>query len=297
MLKKKRWAVLGLLAACLVWWLWWGNTDIQVTNVTVSDAALPEEFDGYRLAQVSDLHNTSFGRDNARLLEELAAAQPDAILLTGDLVDSRRTDVAVALSLAERAVDIAPVYYVTGNHEARLVADGTLDELLQGLADVGVTVLSDGAVCLERGADKLWLAGLEDPSFNWWQAGLDWTAEDVLTTERPLLTGDLAELLAQCDGYTVLLAHRPEYFDLYADAGAEVVFCGHAHGGQFRLPLLGAVYAPNQGLWPEYTEGVYRDGATQMVVSRGLGNSLFPLRLNNRPELVVAELSRIDNRE
>lgn len=289
MLRKKR-LLVWLLPLLLLGWLWWGNSSIQVSRLTVADAGLPAGLDGLVLAQVSDLHNAEFGAGNAGLLARLAAEQPDVILLTGDLVDSRRTDIDAALDFAAGAVQTAPVYYVTGNHEMRLAADGKLEELLTGLAAAGVTVLANQAAALEYGKDVLWLAGLDDSSVN---AGA--VVDDTGSVEPLLPAEELSRLLGQCGGYTVLLAHRPEFFDLYAAVGANVVFCGHAHGGQWRLPGLGAVYAPGQGFDPEYTEGVYQHGETQMVVSRGLGNSIFPLRVNNRPELVIVELVRVES--
>jgi hypothetical protein len=91
--------------------------------------------------------------------------------------------------------------------------------------------------------------------------------------------------------YTVLLSHRPELFDAYAANGIDLALCGHAHGGQIRLPLIGGLFVPNQGLSPKYSEGVHEKGQTKMAVSRGLGNSIAPVRINNRPELVVITLS------
>ena len=91
-------------------------------------------------------------------------------------------------------------------------------------------------------------------------------------------------------GYTVLLSHRPELFAVYAEQGIDLVFSGHAHGGQFRLPILGGLIAPNQGLFPQFDAGQFTSGQTAMLVSRGIGNSVIPIRINNRPQIVVAEL-------
>jgi predicted MPP superfamily phosphohydrolase len=96
--------------------------------------------------------------------------------------------------------------------------------------------------------------------------------------------------LARGEDYTVLLSHRPELFDVYVQNGVDLVLSGHAHGGQFRVPFLGGLVAPNQGLFPQYDGGVYKSGKTTMIVSRGIGNSAFPFRINNRPELVIVEL-------
>ena len=200
-------------------------------------------------------------------------------MLTGDLVDSRDTQVDIALAFAGQAVKIAPCYYVTGNHEARIKE---LPDLLEGLAAAGVTVLRNEAVKLERHGGCVTLLGVDDPNFAYKHSG-----EAFEKSLRRILSG------WQADGqYTILLSHHPELFTLYAEMGMELVFSGHAHGGQFRLPFVGGIIAPDQGLFPEYDAGVYQSSSTAMVVSRGLGGSIIPLRIHNRPELVVAELHR-----
>jgi predicted MPP superfamily phosphohydrolase len=99
----------------------------------------------------------------------------------------------------------------------------------------------------------------------------------------------LDELISE-EEFTLLLSHRPEMFDTYVEKDVDLVFSGHAHGGQFRIPFVGGVFAPNQGLFPKYDSGIYSEGNTTMVVSRGIGNSAFPFRINNRPEVILVEL-------
>jgi predicted MPP superfamily phosphohydrolase len=190
------------------------------------------------------------------------------------MIDSRNTDVEIALAFAAEAVRIAPCYYVTGNHEARIPA--AFRELRQGLAELGVTVLQNESLLLERAGETITLIGVDDPQFR------------GSTMDRKL-----AELVWRED-FTVLLSHRPELFETYVQSGADLVLSGHAHGGQFRLPFLGGVYAPDQGLFPAYDAGLFVEGDTQMVVSRGIGNSIFPLRFNNPPELILVTLGRQD---
>ena len=199
----------------------------------------------------------------------LAEAEPDIIVLTGDLIDSGKTDVEAALSFAEQAAAIAPCYAVTGNHEAW--SGDAWDVLRTGLLREGVVLLEDEAVFLDRDGETVALLGLSDPAFGLDQAAL------------------LRELTAG-EGYTILLSHRPERMVLYAEADVDLVFSGHAHGGQFRFPIVGGLVAPDQGLLPQYDAGRFRQGDTLMLVSRGIGNSIIPLRVNNRPELIVAEL-------
>ena len=277
----KRRVIVLIIAAALVLalliWLLWANSSPAATQVTVASGALPEAFEGFKIAYVSDLHNAVFGRKNEKLLSLIRAAKPDIIAITGDLIDSRHTDIDSALAFVEAAAEIAPVYYVTGNHESRL----DFDEIEPRLIAAGARVLRNEAEDIGRGGERIRLAGIDDPSF----IRTGGTAEERAAAEL--------EQLGDGGGtFTVLLAHRPELVEVYAEYGAGLVLSGHAHGGQVRLPLLGGLYAPGQGLLPEYDSGLYSLGETQMVVSRGLGNSVAPLRVNNRPELVIVTLSR-----
>lgn len=277
----KRRVIVLIIAAALVLalliWLLWANSSPAATQVTVASGALPEAFEGFKIAHVSDLHNAVFGRKNEKLLSLIRAAEPDIIAITGDLIDSRHTDIDSALAFVEAAAEIAPVYYVTGNHESRL----DFDEIEPRLTAAGARVLRNEAEDIGRGGERIRLAGIDDPSF----IRTGGTSEERAAAEL--------EQLGDGGGtFTVLLAHRPELVEVYAEYGAGLVLSGHAHGGQVRLPLLGGLYAPGQGLLPEYDSGLYSLGETQMVVSRGLGNSVAPLRVNNRPELVIVTLSR-----
>ena len=268
MKRKKifRIALWSAVAVLLVWTLW-ANSALELNEITVCDDEIPEAFDGFRIAHVSDLHNAEMGRDNEKLLALLRQAQPDIIAITGDLVDSRSTDVTVALDFVKKTVEIAPCYYITGNHEARLSHE-LYQQLTDGLTAAGVTVLSDEAVLLTREGETISVVG------HAWG------------------TASRLERISDFQGYTVLLSHAPEDVALYAAAGFDLVFSGHAHGGQFRLPLVGGLFAPGQGFFPAYDAGLYTVENTNMIVSRGIGNSLFPLRFNNRPEVVLAVLDR-----
>ena len=250
---------------------------MEVNEYTVTSDRLPDTFDGFRIAQISDLHNAEFGENNTVLLALLRQSQPDLIVITGDLVDSRHTDLEIALRFAQAAAEIAPCYYVSGNHEARILEYPALKE---GLEAAGVTVLENQRLELERNGKNITLLGVDDPSFQ-----TDYLMGDAAT----VMAGVLRELITD-DSYTILLSHRPELFDLYAESGVDLIFSGHAHGGQFRLPFLGGLVAPNQGLFPEYDAGLYTAGTTNMLVSRGIGNSIIPLRFNNPPEIVVVSL-------
>lgn len=279
--KKKLSFVLSLtviILTALIVWLLWGNRALELNTYTVTSDEIPEEFHGFRIAHVSDVHNTEIGDDNKRLLSVLREAEPDIIAITGDLIDSRNTDIETALRFAEGAAEIAPCYYVTGNHEARVAE---YDELKKRLIELGVVVLDNKRVELEKNGEALTFIGVDDPDF---------TADYLFDDSKSIIEAQVQRLSDKEDRYTVLLSHRPELFDVYAESGADLILSGHAHGGQIRLPVVGGIFAPHQGFFPEYDGGIYSDEGVKMIVSRGVGNSLFPLRVNNRPEVILIEL-------
>lgn len=276
-MKKKIQRITLALALILVSvWAVWENQALVRTDYSVTSSNLPQAFDGYRIVQISDLHNTRFGKENGRLLEMIRAAQPDMIAITGDMIDSRWTRVEVALEFAKEAVKIAPCYYVTGNHELR---DDVLEELLDGLCSAGVTVLRGETVQLHKEDQWIHLVGIDDISL----VSKKQKMESVVA--RQMLKHFVSE------HYTMVLSHRPEAFDVYSDLGFDLVLTGHTHGGQIRIPWLGGLFASGE-FFPEYDAGLFQQDTTAMVVSRGLGNSLFPVRINNRPEVVVITLRK-----
>ena len=283
-LTKKTKIILCMLSAiifALLIWTIWGNTALTVSNIKISSSRIPPAFSGFRIAQVSDLHNAEFGKGNKKLLELLSESKPDIIVITGDFVDAGHTDIDVALDFAKGAISIAPVYYVTGNHEASL-SQSQYDELKTGLEAIGVIVLEDEAIQLKHEKETITLIGLSDPNF---------TLKGDMFGEAPaMVSTKLNSLVNDESSYTILLSHRPELFESYARCNIDLVLSGHAHGGQFRLPLVGGLIAPNQGLLPKYDAGLFTDGNTNMIVSRGIGNSIIPIRFNNRPEIVLIEL-------
>ena len=270
MSKRKKICLLSLaaVAAVLVPWMIW---------YTVASSRLPAAFDHYRMVVVSDFHNAEYGDHNRQLIRQIAAEQPDSIVFTGDLLDSRHPNLAIVEDLIRELTAVAPCYYVTGNHEARLVDQ--FPALEQMLLAHSVVVLHDEAVPLTRNGETIQLVGLDDPDFTDRNASI----------QQSMLETKLRNLNLAAD-YRILLSHRPEYFDAYVAAEMDLVLSGHAHGGQFRLPLVGGLVAPNQGFFPKYDAGVYTEQGTTMIVSRGVGNSILPVRFNNRPELVSVEL-------
>ena len=281
-MKRKSKTILTLISLffiILIAWTLLGNTALEVNEYEIVSDRIPQGFDGFRIAQISDLHNEELGEGNSNLIELLSQTDPDIIVLTGDLIDSRQTDIGIALDFARQIIKIAPVYYVSGNHEARV---NEYEDLKIGLTEVGVVVLENQKVNITREVESITLIGLDDPSFK----------EDYLFGDSESVARQaIDDLQNESDGYTILLSHRPELFDLYVDTVMDLVFCGHAHGGQFRLPFIGGLVAPNQGFFPKYDAGQFTEENTTMIVSRGVGNSIIPIRFCNRPEIVVVMLN------
>lgn len=275
---KKLWLCIAFVLTGFILWIAWGNTALELNHYTISSDELPSNFKGYRIALVTDLHNCEMGENNTNLLEMLEESNPDMIAIVGDIVDCYKTNIQVAIGFAKQAVQIAPTYYVTGNHESFVEE---YDSLETGLTSVGVTVLHDEFILIEKEDTYIQLIGLDDPSFS-----VDYFTGDSASA----IDMALSEIEIDEDAFTLLLGHRPELFDVYVKHDINLVLSGHAHGGQFRLPFVGGLYSPNQGIFPKYDAGLFTENETNMIVSRGIGNSQFPVRFNNRPEVILIEL-------
>lgn len=268
------------IVALIIFFLW-QNNGIVIMNYTYVNPKLPEGFDGYKIVQISDLHNKNYYGRLSRKIEEI---KPDIIVITGDLIDRRNTKIDPALELINQITMIAPVYYVSGNHEQ---LSGKYDILKEELKRLNVRIIDNSYIVLHQNGSRIGLMGIADPAIQQSEDTYLWASSSYY------VENSLSELLENIDTrFNILLSHRPEHFHTYTKMGIDLVFSGHAHGGQIRIPFIGGLIAPNQGLFPKYTEGIHSHGSTSMIVSRGLGNSIFPLRIFNRPELVTAVLKK-----
>ncbi|MDQ0233242.1 metallophosphoesterase [Metabacillus malikii] len=279
---KKKWLYVLIGIALLIFFCHFQNNSIVISEYTIGSDKIPESFDKYKIVQLSDLHSKSFGNDQSKLVKKVSKIEPDSIVFTGDLIDSDRYDEKSSLVLMERLVQIAPVYYVTGNHEWW---SGNFDTLQDKLTGIGVQVMRNTTEEITIGTDQIIMIGIDDPAY------LGESYEERDKTEENI-KHSIGENEGE-DNFQILLSHRPELFSLYDEYGFDLVFSGHAHGGQFRIPYLGGLIAPNQGFFPKYTSGMHKSDRTTMIVNRGLGNSIIPIRVFNRPEIVVVTLSSV----
>lgn len=264
--------------------LFWAPTEFYLSNnvprlenATVRSSRLPEDFDGFRILHLSDLHEKSFGTDNETLMRLAREAKPDIIAITGDLIQSLDgLDYAEALLPALR--EIAPVYYVTGNHEWAERTNRLVPRLKDIIEKCGAVYLDSSWQTLERDGEAIVLAGLCDPNGPRNEPGpiefMQYNGSDFP------------------DGaFTLLLSHRYDRAGEYADAGYDVVLAGHAHGGVVRLPFTDGLIGPDREWFPKGTSGVTMYGGTAVVVSRGVGDTYFP-RFLNRPQMLLVTLRK-----
>ena len=285
MTKKRRIIIVAvlLLIAILSGVLIYEDKNIELNTYEITSEDLSAEFDGYRIAHISDFHNAVFGKDNSKLVDMLKEAEPDIIAITGDIIDSRRTDIDISFAFVEQILRIAPCYYVTGNHEARVSSEYVI--LKERMVNAGVIILENDTLTINREDAFIEIIGLEDPTF-----GVIGTTEE----EAEVVADVLTKLTTADDNFTLLLSHKPEFFDIYVENNIDLVLSGHAHGGQFIIPFVGGLIAPGQGFFPELDSGLFEKDGTKMIISRGIGNSIIPLRINNRPEMILIELHRGD---
>lgn len=275
-MKIKKAIMVATILMTLVIFCYWQNNDISITNIDCTNNKVPDNFNDYKMLQISDLHNKEFGKNQNKLVKLTKKINPDVIVVTGDIIDSRRTNIDIGIDYMSQAVKIAPTYYVPGNHESRIDEYGKLENIL---SKEGIKILNNDSEIIKINNQEITLLGMKDISFI--NSG----------NKQKQFSSILSNLKNESnDNLTILLSHRPELIDIYANHNIDLVFTGHAHGGQIRLPFIGGLLSPGQGLLPKYTSGIYEKDNTKMIVSRGLGNSLFPFRIFNRPELIVTTL-------
>lgn len=283
-MNKKSRAAIILLAAAFVLsgiYLYYENNSLQKSEYVIRSEKLPQSFYSFKIAHISDYHNNKSVKLAESLAEETRKSKPDIIVITGDLIDSHHTNIEYSIKLIKIISEIAPIYYVPGNHEARIPEEYL--KLKTSFEENGVTVLENKAVSIFRNGSEILLLGIADPL----------SANEPYVPDSEIVKTELQNIKHDKDKFKILLSHRPELFEEYKNRKIDLVFAGHAHGGQLILPLVGSVYAPDQGLFPKYTAGMFNESGTAMIVSRGIGNSLFPFRVNNRPELVITVLEKI----
>lgn len=273
---------LGIFFGIILLFCYFQNNSIVSNRIRLESKNLPDEFNGYKILQISDLHSKYFGKNQERLLKKIYKENPDIVVVTGDLIDARLKKEEPCIILMKELTKKYTVYFVTGNHE---IGCGKTEEFIEKLKRVGVRVLRNKSEFIYKGRESIRIVGIDDSLANY----LAYSREsEIIDYEIKKSLGDLNK-----NEFKILLSHRPEKIGVYADNNMDLIFSGHAHGGQFRLPFIGGLFAPGQGFFPKYTSGAVKMKNSTMIISRGLGNSLMPLRLFNRPEIVSVTLVKL----
>ena len=263
-----------LIALILAALLFDSNFRIDVAEYPLEYKNLPEAFDGYRISVLSDFHAAEFGDGNSRLIKAMERTNPDIIVITGDFIDADG-QMDIAETLIRGIKTIAPVYFITGNHEWD---SGVIRELFAMLTEEGVTVLRNDYVLLARGSESIVLAGVEDPN----------GPADMISPYD-----FIQKIRGETDGkFLIALNHRNHLLDFFSSLGVELVISGHAHGGIVRFPFTDGLVGPRRELFPTHTSGVYTEGLTKMLVSRGVGTHAGMPRFLNNPHIPVAVLKK-----
>ncbi|WP_096274491.1 metallophosphoesterase [Paucisalibacillus globulus] len=222
------------------------------------------------IMQISDVHNKVFGNQNEKLIEAVNRNTADIIVLTGDLVDRKTSNYSNVFSLVEKLVEInRHIYFVTGNHEWE---NKYTEEILEGLSKRGVTILNNKNTQITIGTTTINLVGIDNQSTNHENINL---AFDGVSHEF----------------YTVLLSHSPTVVEEYQDIQANLILSGHTHGGQVRVPLIGALIAPDQGFFPELDKGIFEISSKRyLYIDSGLGTSVLPIRFWNQSQISLVNV-------
>ena len=248
---------------------------ISVETYTLKTPLL-EKQSSIRIVLIADLHNSIYGKDQSILIDKVKNANPDLIILAGDIIDNMDTIIGAQLLLSGIS-GIAPIYFVTGNHE---YWTNDIEGIREELISYGVIILWDSYAIVETGKNNIILAGIEDPEKQFYEAP-GYNQKEIMET--------VFRELDDVPWYKILIAHRPEMIETYKRYSFDLVLSGHTHGGQIRLPnIINGLYAPHQGLFPRYAGGMYSHGNITHIVSRGLSirHPRFP-RILNSPELVI----------
>ena len=290
------WIILIIaLIILLALFLRWSNKALVLTRYNYYNQKIGDGLDGLVITQVSDLQSEYFGRGQKNIMDMVVRTCPDIIVYTGDLLDRNHTDYEAALTLMKGLKKIAPVFYINGNHEVAL-PDMDTGRLYDKLREMGVHVMfDDGEVFTTKDGAALNIVGISEETVYKGKPIYEQNSRQVSRVFDESFINDVkAKTLSKLDSapLTVMLVHEPQYINTYDDEKVDLIFAGHAHGGQIRLPFTEGLFSPGQGFMPKYTSGIHHGSNSTMIISRGLGNSTFPFRIFNRPEIVTVVLGK-----
>ncbi|CFX68541.1 Metallo-dependent phosphatase-like [Syntrophomonas zehnderi OL-4] len=267
------------------------NNYITTTNYFVASQDLPTAFDGYKILQLSDLHSREFGKNNYKLINKIDKVNPDIVVMTGDMVNSKDENYDVFISLSQALAAKYDVYFVIGNHE-QCLGKNNLQSLTQKLTAMGVNVLDNNKATIVKADDNIALYGMWFNLRYYSNLNMKYVQNNV--NNYFFSIDKMNQVLGKKDAevFSILLTHNPAYFETYLKWGADLTLAGHIHGGMVRLPWCGGIFSPEKIFFPPYDAGEFSASDKMMIVSRGLGIGNEGFRYFNCPELVVVTLKK-----
>lgn len=271
------------IAILIYIFLYYQNNKIDLTKYEIKSNDINDKI---KIVQLSDLHSKPF----VNVINKLNDINPDVIVITGDYINDHGKNKDKMLDFGKKLTAIAPVYYITGNHERRLKY---FEALMNELKDIGFNVLLNEVSTLNIKNSQINILGLDENQANF----EDYKARRNGTFVYKDMSNYFDELNS-FDGFKIVLSHFPENFEMvkennYSQYNFDIQLSGHAHGGQFILPFVGPIFSPGQGIFPKYARGSVGN-KPKLIISRGLGNAEFPFRLFNHPEINIIELKAVD---
>lgn len=258
--------------------IWYSTNVLTVNTYNIKTEKLNNKV---KFVLISDLHNKEFGENNIDLVNLIKEQSPEFIAVDGDMVNDTADTREAVTRLLPQLCDIAPVYYVLGNHEKSYPQ---YDELIDEIKESNTTFLDNEMVSFTtKNGETITIGGLSDYPY------YEYEAPEYDNPARHFLDSFIEQ---EKDNYSILLSHQPEtYFWGLKDKNIDLMLCGHTHGGLIRLPFVGGLIAPNQEFLPEYDMGYFNSGTVEMIITSGLGNSIGIPRIGNPPEICVIEIN------
>ena len=263
---------------------------LEITKYEIENEKIPKEFDNFKIVQISDLHNKSFGKGNKRLLEKIDSQNPDIVVITGDLVEGDNKNFDVALNLIDELLKKYKVYHIIGNHEQKSLIKKHKElykTYFDKLYKKNIVNLDNEKIRIKKDGKYINIYGLIIP-LEYYPYFFKNYENKNMKLEQDFINNKLGEI--NRDEYNILLAHTPFFFEDYEKYGVDLVLSGHVHGGIIRLPKVGGLLSPNREFFPKYDFGKYIKNNTTMLLSKGLGGSKVLIRFACKPEIVSITL-------
>ena len=265
-----------------------GNNSIKISEYNIENSKIPDEFNNMKILQLSDLHSKKFGKDNSYLVKKINEINPDIVVMTGDMMNSKGDDGEVLINIIKKLGNKYHIYYIVGNHEQILESNDSelFKNYLDKLVDLKVKVINNDKIELKKEKSVINLYGM-------W-INLRYYVDKTNNNQKDITFNDetVNQILKTSDkgSFNLLITHNPLYFEAYSKWGADLTLAGHIHGGIINIPFVGGVLSPEKKLFPKYYGGDYVFNNSNMIVNRGLGNEGYLIRVFNRPEMSVINL-------